>query len=62
MIDIKNLESIRLVGKTKFTEIKNGLNSRNKETLTPILNAIGSSLNYNFGPQQNKLNLVVEGI
>jgi len=62
MIDIKNLESIRLIEKTKFTEIKNGLNSRNKETLTPILNAIGSSLNYNFGPQQNKLNLVVEGI
>lgn len=62
MIDIEKLESIRLIEKAKFTEIKNGLNSRNKETLTPILNAIGSSLNYNFGPQQNKLNLVVEGI
>lgn len=62
MIDVENLQNIRLIEKTKFTEIKNGLNSRNKETLTPILNAIGSSLNYNFGPQQNKLNLVVEGI
>ena len=69
MIDSNHLENIRLIVKDKFTNIVNGLNnpkkkgeSSFKETLTPILEAIGLSLNYNFGPSPNKLNVVVEGI
>ena len=69
MIDSNHLENIRLIVKDKFTNIVNGLNNPNKkgessfkETLTPILEAIGLSLNYNFGPLPNKLNVIVEGI
>lgn len=69
MIDIEHLENIRLIIKDKYTNIVNGINNSKKkgsksfkETLTPILEAIGLSINYNFGPSPNKLNLVVEGI
>lgn len=69
MIDINHLENIRLILKDKYTKIVNGINnpkSKNKksykETITPILEAIGLSLNYNFGPAPNKLNIIVEGI
>ena len=69
MIDVKHLENIRLITKGKFTSITNGINNSKqrgkksfKETITPILEAIGLSLNYNFGPSQQKINLVVEGI
>ena len=69
MIDIEHLENIRLIRKDKFTNITNGINNIKKkgqnsfkETLTPILEAIGLSLNYNFGPSSTRENLVVEGI
>lgn len=69
MIDIEHLENIRLVRKQKFTTITNGINNERtmgktsyKETITPILEAIGLSLNYNFGPSPKKNNLIVEGI
>ena len=69
MIDIEHLENIRLITKDKFTNIINGINNSKKkgkksfkETITPILEAIGLSLNYNFGPSPVKENLVVEGI
>lgn len=69
MIDSEHLENIRLIIKDKFTNIINGLNNAHrkgkisfKETLTPVLEAIGLSLNYNFGPSSTKLNLIVEGI
>ena len=69
MIDIEHLENIRLITKDRFTNITNGINNIKKkgnksfkETLTPILEAIGLSLNYNFGPSSIKENLIVEGI
>lgn len=69
MIDIDHLENIRLITKDKYTNITNGINNGKKkgtqsfkETITPILQAIGLSLNYNLGPSPNKNNLVVEGI
>lgn len=69
MIDINHLENIRLITKGNFTVITNGINNchkRNrksyKETITPILEAIGSSLNYELGPSFDKCNLIVEGI
>ena len=69
MIDINNLENIRLVIKDEYSIIANGINNPKKsgkasykETITPISEAIGLSINYNFGPCSDKLNLVVEGI
>lgn len=69
MIDINNLENIRLIIKDKYSIIVNGINNPKKsgnggykETITPISEAIGLSINYNFGPSFEKLNLVVEGI
>lgn len=69
MIDIEHLENIRLIRREKYTTITNGINNEKalgktsyKETITPIADAIGLSLNYNFGPSSEKYNLVVEGI
>ena len=69
MIDINHLENIRLICKEQYSVITNGINNSKKsgsisykETITPIIEAIGSSINYNFGPAPNKINLVVEGI
>ena len=69
MIDINNLENIRLVIKDEYSIIANGINNPKKsgkasykETITPISEAIGLSINYNFGPCLDKMNLVVEGI
>lgn len=69
MIDINHLENIRLINKETFTTITNGINNNHstsnegyKETISPILDAIGLSLNYNFGPSFENVNLVVEGI
>lgn len=69
MIDINHLENIRLISKNDFSIITNGINNSKKtgktsykETITPICEAIGLSINYNFGPSSEKINLVVEGI
>lgn len=69
MIDINRLENIRLISKDVYSIITNGINNSKKtgktsykETITPISEAIGLSINYNFGPSPKKLNLVVEGI
>lgn len=69
MIDINHLENIRLINKDEYSIITNGINNSKrtgkisyKETITPISEAIGLSINYNFGPSPKKTNLIVEGI
>ena len=36
--------------------------SSKRETLTPLLKAIGADIKYNLGPRLDKVNVVTEGI
>lgn len=70
MIDQNNLQNVRLVIKDKdgYTEIHNKYHHFPKkhisrlDTLTPIIDALGFDIKYNFGPNNNKVNIIVEGI
>ena len=70
MIDSNNIINIRAVEKDSKgvtniynTAYDNKLNSISKrETLTPMVKAIGADLRFNIGPQGEKLNIVTEGI
>ena len=49
--------------KVTHTAYDNKLNSTSKrETLSPLVQAIGADLRFNIGPQGGKLNIVTEGI
>ena len=69
MIDQNNLNTIRLISKDEigFTHIYNKFNSFPKsdkskmDTMTPVYDAMGFDYKYNFGPSNNKLNIIVEG-
>lgn len=70
MIDSNNIINIRAVEKDSKgitniynTAYDNKLNNISKrETLTPMVKAIGADLRFNIGPQGEKLNIVTEGI
>ena len=70
MIDSNNIINIRAIekdekGNTNIynTAYDNKLNSVSKrETLSPLVQAIGADLRFNIGPQGGKLNIVTEGI
>lgn len=71
MINQEDMGAIRLVSKENslYTSISNSYNSfpvnssyGTQETLTPLLYAIGLDLKYNIGPDNTKINIVVEGI
>lgn len=70
MIDSNNIINVRAVekdgkGNTNIynTAYDNKLNSTSKrETLSPLVQAIGADLRFNIGPQGEKLNIVTEGI
>lgn len=70
MIDTEKIINIRAVEKDEegITHIFNNaydnkFNSASKrETLTPLLKAIGADIKYNLGPQLDKLNIITEGI
>lgn len=70
MIDSNNIINIRAIekdgkGHTNIynTAYDNKLNSVSKrETLSPLVQAIGADLRFNIGPQGGKLNIVTEGI
>ena len=70
MIDSNNIINIRAIEKDKNghtniynTAYDNKLNSVSKrETLSPLVQAIGADLRFNIGPQGEKLNIVTEGI
>lgn len=70
MIDSNNIINIRAIEKDEKghtniynTAYDNKLNSVSKrETLSPLIQAIGADLRFNIGPQGEKLNIVTEGI
>ena len=70
MIDSNNIINVRAIEKDSKgitniynTAYDNKLNSISKrETLTPMVRAIGADLRFNIGPQVGKLNIVTEGI
>lgn len=70
MIDSNNIINIRAIEKDEKghtniynTAYDNKLNSVSKrETLSPLVQAIGADLRFNIGPQGEKLNIVTEGI
>lgn len=70
MIDSNNIINIRAIekderGNTNIynTAYDNKLNATSKrETLSPLVQAIGADLRFNIGPQGEKLNIVTEGI
>lgn len=70
MIDSNNIINIRAIEKDEKghtniynTAYDNKLNSTSKrETLSPLVQAIGADLRFNIGPQGGKLNIVTEGI
>ena len=70
MIDSNNIINIRAIEKDEKghtniynTAYDNKLNSVSKrETLSPLVQAIGADLRFNIGPQSGKLNIVTEGI
>ena len=70
MIDSNNIINVRAIEKDEkgYTNIyntayDNKLNSVSKrETLSPLVQAIGADLRFNIGPQGEKLNIVTEGI
>ncbi|WP_455538464.1 AAA family ATPase [Terrisporobacter sp.] len=70
MIDSNNIINIRAIEKDEKghtniynTAYDNKLNSVSKrETLSPLVQAIGADLRFNIGPQAEKLNIVTEGI
>ena len=70
MIDTNNIINIRAIEKDEKghtniynTAYDNKLNSVSKrETLSPLVQAIGADLRFNIGPQGGKLNIVTEGI
>ena len=70
MIDTENIINVRAVEKDEngVTHIFNNaydnkFNSTSKrETLTPLLKAIGADIKYNLGPRLDKLNIITEGI
>ncbi len=70
MIDSNNIINIRAIEKDEKghtniynTAYDNKLNCVSKrETLSPLVQAIGADLRFNIGPQGEKLNIVTEGI
>lgn len=70
MIDSNNIINIRAIEKDEKghtniynTAYDNKFNSVSKrETLSPLIQAIGADLRFNIGPQAEKLNIVTEGI
>lgn len=70
MIDSNNIINIRAIekdekGNTNIynTAYDNKLNLTSKrETLSPLIKAIGADLRFNIGPQGDKINIVTEGI
>ena len=70
MIDSNNIINIRAIEKDERghtniynTAYDNKFNSVSKrETLSPLIQAIGADLRFNIGPQAEKLNIVTEGI
>ena len=70
MIDTENVINIRAIEKdvNGITHIYNNaydnkFNSASKrETITPLLKAIGADIKYNLGPSLDRLNIVTEGI
>lgn len=70
MIDSNNIINIRAIEKDEKghtniynTAYDNKLNSVSKrETLSPLIQAIGADLRFNIGPQGEKLNIITEGI
>lgn len=70
MIDSNNIINIRAIEKDEKghtniynTAYDNKLNSVSKrETLSPLVQAIGADLRFNIGPQGEKLNIITEGI
>lgn len=70
MINDENILNIRAVQKDEggLTSIYNSVydskidKTSKKETLSPLLNAIGTSMKYNIGPNVCKNNVITEGI
>lgn len=69
MIDENNIINLRAIQKKSgITRIFNNVYDSKidkiskKETLSPLLNALGTSLKYNIGPNISKKNIIVEGI
>ncbi|WP_455542708.1 ATP-dependent nuclease, partial [Intestinibacter sp.] len=70
MIDTENIINVRAIEKDEngITHIFNNAydnkfnSSSKRETLTPLLKAIGADVKYNLGPRLDKLNIVTEGI
>ena len=70
MLDSNNIINIRAIEKDERghtniynTAYDNKFNSVSKrETLSPLIQAIGADLRFNIGPQAEKLNIVTEGI
>ena len=69
MIETNELGRIRIVESVNgFTRISNKCHAANlteaskMEILSPIIKALGFSMKYNFGPNFDRLNLIVEGI
>lgn len=70
MIDTENVINVRAIEKDAngITHIFNNaydnkFNSASKrETITPLLKAIGADIKYNLGPSLERLNIVTEGI
>lgn len=70
MIDSSDIINVRAIEKDEngVTHIFNNaydnkFNSVSKrETITPLLKAIGADIKYNLGPQMDRLNIITEGI
>ncbi|MFR1852142.1 MULTISPECIES: ATP-dependent endonuclease [Clostridia] len=70
MIDTEDIINVRAIEKDENgishifnNAYDNKFNSSSKrETLTPLLKAIGADIKYNLGPRLDKLNIVTEGI
>ena len=70
MIDTEDIINVRAIEKDEngVTHIFNNAydnkfnSSSKRETLTPLLKAIGADIKYNLGPRLDKVNIVTEGI
>lgn len=70
MIDQDNLENVRMIVKDEegYTNIYNKYyhlpqkHVSRMDTITPIIDAMGFDIKYNFGPNNTKINMIVEGI
>lgn len=70
MIDPKcaSLRAITKLGDSEFSSIQNSLhspvfhNGTSLDTLTPIANSLGMNFKLSFGPSQDKLNVITEGV